>query len=82
MSVKRYTEQKEFAFGYLPRSREFIVNAPVGSVSVEVWDGLEWLIVDTITGIDTKDLRTAGVKMRITPAGGASYSLDENDGGL
>lgn len=82
MSVQRFTAQDIFAFGYLPRSREFIANVGTGTVTVEVWDGADWVLTDTVTADAAKDLRTAGVRLRITPTGDATFSLDMNDGGL
>jgi len=78
--MARYTDERTFSFGAYPEYRAFSVKANGGSISVAKWDGQEW-ITDTDDDVSTDKngrIFTQNCNVRITPTGGATYSIDES----
>lgn len=73
----QYSIQKEFE---LPpkgngQYRAITVKANGGSVSLEIWDGVEWVETgDSWSETGSYTIFIDGALFRVTPTGGATYS--------
>ena len=47
-----------------------------GSVTVNVWDGSDWILADTLT-TGSSEYFTKNTRLKITPDVGASFYIDE-----
>lgn len=75
--MKRYNTQEEFDFSpqLNGQYRAITVKANGGSVSLETWDGVEWVSSgDSWTEDGAYPVFTSNVRIRVTPTGGATYS--------
>lgn len=77
--MARYTDEQVFKFPAYPEFRALTVVANGGSVTVSKWDGVEYVIdsTDTITADTNTRIFTQNSNIKITPTGGATYSIDE-----
>ena len=77
--MSRYTAQKEIAFGTAPQSRVLSVQVNGGTLTIERWDGVSWILADTVTADKVAPCFTQNSLLRFTPAGGAVFDIDESD---
>jgi hypothetical protein len=77
--MSRYTEQKELAFGPLPQSRVLSVQVNGGSLTIDRWDGVSWVLADTVTADKVAPCFTQNSLLRFVPTGGAVFDIDESD---
>lgn len=77
--MARYTDEQEFKFSAYPIERALTVVANGGTLVVSKWDGLAWVIDtnDTITADTNTFIKTQNSNIKLTPTGGATYSIDE-----
>jgi hypothetical protein len=75
--MPRYTDTQEFSFNTNRDSR--VVNVD-GSVTIEVWDGTQYL-ADGNSPLTTGpyELFTKGIRIRFTPGGGAAYWIEDGE---
>ena len=71
--MARYTTEQTLSFGDTQDSRILIVS---GSVTVNVWDGSDWVLADTLT-TGSSEYFTKNTRLKITPDVGASFYIDE-----
>jgi len=72
--MARYTVEKIFSFGDESESRAVVVD---GSVDVSIWDGVSWVVADTLT-TGPVEYFTKNLRLKFTPTGGASFFIDES----
>jgi len=73
--MARYTTQKEFSFSDGQDSRVLIVN---GSVTVNAWDGQDWVLADSLT-TGSSEYFTVNTRLQFIPEAGSSFYIDEGD---
>lgn len=78
--MRKFPTTETFEFASTRETRLLLVAANGGSVTIEVWDGDSWHVADVYSVDVAKEYYTQGGKMRFTPAGGATYSLDLTQG--
>lgn len=77
--MARYTDEQIFSFGAYPEYRALTVTANGGTLVVSKWDGQDYVIDtnDTITQDTNTRIFTQNSNIKLTPTGGAVYSIDE-----
>ena len=71
--MPRYTSTQKTSFGSLDESRVLIVN---GEVSISSFDGVEYILSDTVqTG--TKEIFTKNTVLKFTPTTGSSFFIGD-----
>lgn len=78
--MEKFTDQKTFKFAPTREARILVIAANGGSVTIEIWDGEGWHIADVYSADVTKEYYTQGAELRFTPTGGATYSIDLDQG--
>jgi len=80
--MPRFTDQQTISFSTNIDSRLLIVQANGGSLTIEAYDGVNFIATDTVTADAANELYTKGARLRFTPAGGAVYNIDDSIGKL
>lgn len=70
--MARYTTEQTLSFGDTQDSRVLIVS---GSVTVNAWDGSDWVLADTLT-TGSYEYFTKNTRLKITPDVGSSFYID------
>lgn len=73
--MARYTTQQEFSFSDGQDSRVLIVN---GSVTVNAWDGQDWVLTDSLT-TGSREYFTVNTRLQFIPEVGSSFYIDEGE---
>ena len=72
--------QTEIAFQHWPPSRGIVVDAGTGSVTIETWNGSNWVLTDTYEVDIAVEYFTQNLTLRFTPIGDAVVSVDTDIG--
>jgi len=80
--MAEYTTEQEFSFGPYPERRAISVTTHGGTLVVSRWGGdIQGYVIDpddTITADTTNTtIFTQNSNIKLTPTGGAVYSIDE-----
>ena len=74
--MPRFTDEQEISFDVYPPERLLTVKANGGTLTTSVFDGTEFVDSDVISADSSSVLFTSGARIKFTPAGGATYSID------
>lgn len=72
-----YDDTQVMSFDVYPQERPLVVNANGGSLAINVFDGSEFVLSDTITEDSTTVLFSSGLNIQFVPSGGATYAIDK-----
>lgn len=75
--MARYTAQLTRTFPLASRDRVLTVEANGGSLAIEINDGVNWILVETIASDSANTIVTRSLNMRFTPSGGAIFTIGE-----
>lgn len=79
--MKYLTTTETIAFSSTPETRALTVDVGAGSLLIETQTSVGvWTATDTITTSGGFPIYTAGLTLRFTPSGGASYAIDTRTG--
>lgn len=76
-----FNDTQAFIFDHDVQSRFLIVNANGGSVVMAAYEpsSAEYVDVDTLNADGGYEVFTAGLRLRFTPSGGATYNIDTHN---
>ena len=75
--MARYTTTLDREFPLTSRDRVLVLEANGGSLNIEVNDGVNWILVNTLSVDSANTLVTRDMRMRFTPLGGAVFTIGE-----
>lgn len=76
--MARYTETKVIAFNALRHSR--IVNAEVSGVTINQWNGIEYVPTGTVIAAGTSEsVVTRGLKLQFVVQAGGAVNVEEGE---
>ena len=75
--MARYTAVLDRTFEVSSRDRVLVVEANAGSVTIEINDGVNWILVNSIAVDSANTIVTRGLRMRFSPVGGAVFLIGE-----
>lgn len=74
--MARYTSTVELSFGTYRHSR--IVNAEVSDVTINQWNGIEYVPTGTVISADTSEsVVTRGLKLQFVVQAGGAVNIEE-----
>jgi len=72
--MPRYTDEQIVAYTDKDESVALIANvAAGGSIAVSAWDGLEWIVTDTVVASGAVEVYVGGVRFKFEPTVGTAY---------
>lgn len=76
--MARYTSTKSLTFGAYRHSR--IVNAEVSAVTVNQWNGIEYVATGTVIAAGTSEtIVTRGLKLQFVVQAGGAVNIEEGE---
>lgn len=76
--MARYTSVLDRTFNITSRDRALVVEVNGGSLTIEAHDEVAFVLVDTISVDTATRLFNRGMRLRLTPVGGATFFIDED----
>ena len=75
VTMPQFNTTKEFTYLEKDESLALITTTTTGSLIVSTWDGLQYVVADTITTTGAKELFVKGQGMKFEPTGDMVYSI-------
>ena len=73
--MPQYSTTQEFSYLEKDETLAIITTTTTGSLIISTWDGVQYVVADTITTTGAKELFVKGQGLRFAPTGDMVYSI-------